>query len=465
MLVLEARSGGRATPALRRWVLHLKRLALSPAARRSVQRGTASAGALKMLAAFPRTSGPLLVLGIDGRRVRAQETTLWMTRKALRGSPGDAGPPPPAAAAARARRERPRRSRRPAAREAGPAADARRHLPQRRLPVRHRLAHPRRDQPRGDEPRAEHARLERGRRRLDAVHALDLAALGHRRLRATASPIRTTRRTRSSAPRATSTPPARARICAARSSPTTTPTGTSTRSSRSPPGSRQLRQLSRRTVERVDPGSVARRRAGRPERIGVRVGREHLAAALLARPARHALGPAIALACVLLEPVVAELGGGRAPGAGSRADAAQRRLDRALRALELDELGEARRTGTQRRAARRPARCSGRTRGSRRRPGRDRRARPTSRRRARPARPRRSRSPARSAPAPRPGRARVPSGRPDRRRGRTSGSARACAAAGARRARARACAAPRAASAWARAHPPRATTRRARAPG
>src|SRR3954447_5575423 len=87
VLVLHARAGGRATPALRRWVLHLRRLALSPAARRSVQRGTASAGALKMLAAFPRTSGPLLVLSVDGRRVRAQETTLWMTRKALRGVP------------------------------------------------------------------------------------------------------------------------------------------------------------------------------------------------------------------------------------------------------------------------------------------------------------------------------------------------------------------------------------------
>src|SRR3954454_22735370 len=87
VLVLHARAGGRATPALRRWVLHLRRLALSPPARRSVQRGTASAGALKMLAAFPRTSGPLLVLSVDGRRVRAQETTLWMTRQALRGVP------------------------------------------------------------------------------------------------------------------------------------------------------------------------------------------------------------------------------------------------------------------------------------------------------------------------------------------------------------------------------------------
>ena len=52
--------------------------------------GHASAGALKMLAAFPRTGGPLLVLAVRGRQIRAQETTLWMTRKALRGPPGHA---------------------------------------------------------------------------------------------------------------------------------------------------------------------------------------------------------------------------------------------------------------------------------------------------------------------------------------------------------------------------------------
>ena len=74
MLVLQARTGGRPTAALRRRVLHLRHLALSPAARRSVRRGTASAGALKLLAAFPRTGGPLLVLaltaGTSARRRR-----------------------------------------------------------------------------------------------------------------------------------------------------------------------------------------------------------------------------------------------------------------------------------------------------------------------------------------------------------------------------------------------------------
>jgi soluble lytic murein transglycosylase-like protein len=87
MLVLQARTGGKASAALRRRVLHLKHIALSPAARRSVKRGAASAGALRLLAAFPRTGGPLLVLALDGRRIRAQETTLWMTRTALRRIP------------------------------------------------------------------------------------------------------------------------------------------------------------------------------------------------------------------------------------------------------------------------------------------------------------------------------------------------------------------------------------------
>src|SRR3954451_7071857 len=87
MLVLQARTGGKASAALRRRVLHLRHIALSPAARQSVKRGTVSAGALRLLAAFPQTDGPLLVLALDGRRIRAQETTLWMTRTALRRIP------------------------------------------------------------------------------------------------------------------------------------------------------------------------------------------------------------------------------------------------------------------------------------------------------------------------------------------------------------------------------------------
>src|SRR4051794_986027 len=87
MLVLQSRAGGRASTALKRRILHLRHLALSPAARTSVRRGAVSAGALRLLAAFPRTGGPLLVLALDGRRITAQETTLWMTRPALRRIP------------------------------------------------------------------------------------------------------------------------------------------------------------------------------------------------------------------------------------------------------------------------------------------------------------------------------------------------------------------------------------------
>ena len=87
MMVMQSRTGGHASAALRRRVLHLAHLALSPSARRSVRRGTVTAGALRLLAAFPRTGGPLLVLTLDGRHIRAQETTLWMTRSALRKIP------------------------------------------------------------------------------------------------------------------------------------------------------------------------------------------------------------------------------------------------------------------------------------------------------------------------------------------------------------------------------------------
>jgi hypothetical protein len=84
MMVMQSRTGGHASAALRRRVLHLAQLALSPSARRSVRRGLVTDGALRVLAAFPRTGGPLLVLTLEGRRIRAQEATLWMTRSALR---------------------------------------------------------------------------------------------------------------------------------------------------------------------------------------------------------------------------------------------------------------------------------------------------------------------------------------------------------------------------------------------
>ena len=64
---------------------------------------------------------------------------------------------------------------------------------------------------------------------LDAVHARQLAAPTASTPTRTAARTPTTPSTRSSRPRATSRPPAPRRICARRSSPTTMPTGTSTR--------------------------------------------------------------------------------------------------------------------------------------------------------------------------------------------------------------------------------------------
>ena len=66
---------------------------------------------------------------------------------------------------------------------------------------------------------------------LDAVHARDVEAVRRRRQQGRPEGSRTTRPTRSSPPPATSRRPAPSRTCARRSSPTTTPTGTSTRSS------------------------------------------------------------------------------------------------------------------------------------------------------------------------------------------------------------------------------------------
>ena len=121
---------------------------------------------------------------------------------------------------------RPQLRHRPVHDPALPAAD----LPGLRDPVRDPVAGARLDQPDRDRVRHQPQRLHRRRARLDAVHALDLEDLrrrrqrrrpqgplqpGRRDLRRGALPERRRRRTRT---------------CAPRSSPTTTPTGTSTRS-------------------------------------------------------------------------------------------------------------------------------------------------------------------------------------------------------------------------------------------
>jgi cell wall-associated NlpC family hydrolase len=68
---------------LRRWVLRSPRLLLAPAARRSVRDGSISSSALALLASMPRLGAPLLVFSAEGRNLRVQATTQWMTRRAL----------------------------------------------------------------------------------------------------------------------------------------------------------------------------------------------------------------------------------------------------------------------------------------------------------------------------------------------------------------------------------------------
>ena len=302
---------------LRRRVLHLQHLALSPAARRSVRCGAASAGALKLLAAFPRTGGPLLVLSVDGRHIRAQETTLWMTRTALRGVP--AMPPRlrPAAAAARACRERPRRPRRAAARQAGSADDACRASTGPRAPA---TASTGACWPRSIASRrtsAEHARFERRRGRLDAVPALHLAALGRR---CSGDGI------------ADPYDPQDAIFSAARYLDAAGGESDIRRAvfayNHANWYVNEVLSIAAALPETSAPGgldprdasAVARRRARRPQRVGVRVGGQHAPPALLAGPAGDALGPAEALARGLLEPRVAELGGRRPAGPRPRPD-------------------------------------------------------------------------------------------------------------------------------------------------
>jgi hypothetical protein len=86
MILLDVRAGGAGHPAaLRAGVLHSARIALSPSARRSVLAGRVDPGALRLLLRVPRTGGPLLVFAAKGTHLQVQETTLWMTRRAVRG--------------------------------------------------------------------------------------------------------------------------------------------------------------------------------------------------------------------------------------------------------------------------------------------------------------------------------------------------------------------------------------------
>ena len=208
-MVIQSRTGGHASAALRRRVLHLTHIALSPSARSSLRRGTVTAGALRLLAAFPRTGGPLLVLTLDGRHIRAPgDDALDDAQRASRLPALPAPPVRPAAARARAGNEGrprgaaacrspaqlPRSSRSTAQPATGTASTGGSLLPStgsRRTSAATRTRR-------------------RGCRRLDAVPAEHVAALGRRRVRRRRRRSVRTPRMRSTAPRATSTPRARA---------------------------------------------------------------------------------------------------------------------------------------------------------------------------------------------------------------------------------------------------------------
>ncbi len=306
-MVIQSRTGGHASAALRRRILHLTHLALSPSARSSVRRGTVTAGALRLLAAFPRTGGPLLVLTLDGRHIRAQETTLWMTRSALRKIP------------AMPLRQRPHRL------LLEPVATDRIDLkgPPRAKPGQLRTL----------VGIYRNAGYQYGIdwRVLAAINRVE-TNFGHNTHVSSAGAVgwmqflpSTWRRWGVDASGdgiADPYDPQDAIFSAARYLDAA---GARTDIRRAifayNHADWYVNEVlsiaaaipeSYGSLERVDAGAFARRRPGRPQRVGMRVGREHLAAALLARAPRHALGPAVALAGELLETVVAELGGSRA---------------------------------------------------------------------------------------------------------------------------------------------------------
>jgi cell wall-associated NlpC family hydrolase len=69
--------------ALERRVLHSPHLALSPVARRAVERHAVAAGALTLLLHTPHLGAPLLVFTAKGRSLEVQATRMWMTRSTL----------------------------------------------------------------------------------------------------------------------------------------------------------------------------------------------------------------------------------------------------------------------------------------------------------------------------------------------------------------------------------------------
>jgi soluble lytic murein transglycosylase-like protein len=85
LILVHARVGGGDRARLGKQLLADHDLALAPAARRAVSRQNVDPGLMRLLMRTRSTGGPLLVFAASGRDARVQETTLWMTRRVLRG--------------------------------------------------------------------------------------------------------------------------------------------------------------------------------------------------------------------------------------------------------------------------------------------------------------------------------------------------------------------------------------------
>jgi soluble lytic murein transglycosylase-like protein len=85
LILVHARAGGGSRGRLGRLVMRSPHLALSPVARAAVARKRVDPGLLRLLLRARPTGTPMLVFAASGQDARLQETTLWMTRRVLRG--------------------------------------------------------------------------------------------------------------------------------------------------------------------------------------------------------------------------------------------------------------------------------------------------------------------------------------------------------------------------------------------
>ncbi len=115
LILVHAHLGGGSRARLGAQVLQSPHLAISPVARAAITRKRVDPGLLRLLLRARPTGTPMLVFAVSGQDARLQETTLWMTRRVLRGFhelPSDAAARAPAPDAGSGREGRSRRARR-----------------------------------------------------------------------------------------------------------------------------------------------------------------------------------------------------------------------------------------------------------------------------------------------------------------------------------------------------------------